>query len=108
MSSPRDEVWGFQQQQLVVGTSAGFGLLITPLPGEVSSQVKYASGGSIEIFNCPVGTTAPGTSLVAGKGYLLGTAEVLNITGPAQYYLVATGSTATAFCLKGLGANFGG
>lgn len=104
-----DDVCAFGQSALVtVGTGATLAFLVNPIAGEVSSILKYFSGGSLEIVPAPLGTTALGGSLVAleGTGYLMGTSEALNIAGPARYYLIAKGATTLAYLLRGRSAGF--
>lgn len=55
-----------------------------------------AGGGTLEIVNAAT-LTGPGW----GTGYPLGASEVLNIGGPATFYLAATGATMTAAVLMG-------
>lgn len=79
-------------------------LLVTSAPGEVSGFIKYFGGGSCEIIGAP----GPGLTFAptVGTGYLLGAAEVVQINGPARYYLAATGGTATVYFCKGLSEGF--
>lgn len=102
------DVNGLLGERLVVGPGATLALLVTPQAGQVSQTLKYFSGGSAEIVQAGAGLTATGTTLVnlAGTGYLLGTTEAINISGPARYYIIATGSTTTLMSLRGLSAGF--
>lgn len=116
-------IYGIQATFLAVPAGASNALLIQPMPGEISSQLKYFSGGSLEILNAnpntPTGgasaitvypngiTAAPGfTATAAGIGYMMATTEVIGFDGAARYWLVATGATATAYLIKGLAAGF--
>lgn len=56
-------------------------------------QMKIISGGgTLEIVPLPLALT--GTSAVYwGTGYPVGATEVVEINGPAAYYLAATGAT---------------
>lgn len=108
-------------ERLVVGSGGSFGLLVTPYQGEVASILKYFTGGSLEIVAAPPGPSLPnypgstvvggtwlGASLnaLAGTGYMFGTSETLNITGPARYYLIATGATTTVMHFVGRSQGF--
>lgn len=97
-------VYGVTCGIYAVPAGASLAVLVKPAPGEITSVVKYASGGSLEIIGCagPGLTGVP----VAGTGYLFGTAEAVATDGPAYYYLVATGSTAVAYFKKGLSQGF--
>lgn len=101
--------YALQSTLMTIAPGGGtLGLLVNPLNGEITSLLKYFTGGSLEIFQAPLGTTAPaaGYSLVPGTGYLLGTSESLTFDGAVRYYLVATGATAQAYSLKGLSQGY--
>lgn len=101
-------VFGFLPTIIAVPAGATNSVLVSEQAGEVGGVLKYVSGGSLEILNCPVGTTLSGGSLqaLAGTGYLLGTAESINFAGAARFYLCATGATAVAHLLRGMGAGY--
>lgn len=111
------DVLGFTNAVLTVQPGATLALLVTPVPGQVSTVLKYGAGGSLEIVGAPPplsninspGTTVwAGSSLVTlqGTGYLLGTAEALSWDGSSRFYLIATGATATAYLLRGLSSGY--
>lgn len=104
------EVFGVKPEKYVIAPGATNAQLITPVAYEVANQVKYGTGGSLEIQKAPQGTTYIGASLapLIGTGYLMGTAEALSLGGPARYYLMATGATVTAFVLRGLSDGYDG
>lgn len=97
-------VYGFTCGFYAVPAGASLAVLVQAAPGEITSSVKYFSGGSLEIIGC----VGPGLTGVPtpGSGYLLGTAEVMNIDGAARYFLVATGATAVAYFAKGLSQGY--
>lgn len=68
-------------------------LLITPPVGSADGFLKWISGGSLEI----VSNNIPGASIagqtVAAIGYIVGTTEVVNLNGPASFYVMAAGAT---------------
>lgn len=74
-----------------VGLSAV--IRIQPQSAQVGLVMKIVSGGgTLEIVQPPValsGSSASGW----GAGYPVGTAEIMNISGPAAIYLVASGAT---------------
>jgi hypothetical protein len=102
------DVKGFGATKLIVPPGGTLAVLVDAWAGECSGVLKYFSGGSLEICGVPPGVTYTGASLgaLAGMGYLMGTSESINDTGSARFYLVATGATAIAYCLKGLSAGF--
>lgn len=95
--------YGFTCGSYAVPPGASNSILVQAAPGEISSTIKYFSGGSLELIGAP----GPGLTggVVAGSGYLFGT-EILNITGAARYYLCATGATAVAYFAKGLSQGY--
>lgn len=69
-----------------------------------SVQVKYFSGGTLEIVGSPRGGTMPGASLAGlpGTQYIMGTSEVQSFDGPVRFYLMASGATTIACLMAGL------
>lgn len=112
----QDDINGLVGVKQFVPPGATLAVLISPQSGETGQLLKYFTGGSLEIVQAPisnagsqtVGQTWAGASLVAlqGTGYLLGTSEVVSISGPARFYLMATGATVTCYLLKGLTAGY--
>ncbi len=104
----QSDIHGIGATLLAVPSGATVALLITPTARGVVHTIKKFSGGSCEIIGCPSGSTLTGAQLVTaqGGGYLLGTAEVVVINGPAQYYLMATGATAVVYQWIGLSAGY--
>lgn len=102
------DLYGVSTALISVPLGATVALLMQPAPGEVASTIKYVSGGSLEIHGAPVGTTAPGGSLVTlnGTGYIFGTSEVLSFDGATRYYLMATGATVVCAQIRGLSSGF--
>ena len=99
------DIHGFRATMLAVGMSSP--LLIVENSGQVSGTIKYFSGGSLEIVGVTFGVTYTGTSLqIAGTGYLFGTSEAFNYSGPARFYLCSTGATAVAYQLLGFGPGY--
>ena len=95
--------YGFAATLLAIPAGSASAMLIFPNSKEISMTLKYFSGGSLEIFNAPLGnTTGSANGVSAGLGYLLATSEVVNATGAPRYYLCATGATAVAYLLIGL------
>ena len=106
MPSSSSDIFGLGTTQVVIApgeTNArwiDFGSLVT------SVQVKYFSGGTLEIIGSPAGGTMPGASLAGlpGTQYIMGTTEVQSFDGPVRFYLMASGSTAIACLISGLTA----
>lgn len=81
--SRSEDVFLIGTTRINVGLSA-----ITTVTGrafQLAGSFKIISGGSLEIVNGP--------STGWGAGYLMGTSEVVNFAGPAQFYLAASGAT---------------
>lgn len=93
---------GFGCTTLIVPAGASNALLVIPQSEQVSMSLKYASGGSLEIFRAVKGGTMPTPAIVLGSGYPLGDSEIVNATGAPRFFLAATGATAVANLLIGI------
>lgn len=104
MASSSNDIFGLGITQVIIvagGTNArwiDFGACVT------SVQIKYFSGGTLEIVGSPAGGTMPGASLAGlpGTQYIMGTSEVQSIDGPCRFYLMASGATTIACLMAGL------
>lgn len=74
------------------------GVQLSPGRGVLTQTLKWQSGGTLAMVNQAGATTA--------QGYILGTSEVVNIGGPATFFLAASGSTAIAAIAFGYSAGF--
>lgn len=97
--------FGLQATLLAVPPGGSLAILVKPVAGQVSAVLKKFGGGSLEIYNAPVGATAADPTAIdtLGTGYLMGIAEERLIYGSPKFYLAATGTTATAYLLLGIG-----
>lgn len=95
--------YGVHVTQVIILPTGASALLMNPIDGEISSLIKYVSGGSLEIRHADPGST---NTITAGLGYIMGTNEVLNFDGAVRYYLCATGATTVAYILKGLSMGY--
>lgn len=103
--------FGLGATRIAIPAGATNAFLVTPLPYGVNQMFKYFSGGSVEIIHAPGSSALTGAQLVAAGssgGYLLSTQEIVNIDGPARYYLMATGSTAVVMQCYGLSSGYEG
>lgn len=107
------DIHAFGVTKIIVPPGATLAVYVSQTAGEVASVLKYLTGGSMEIQPAPLdssgmGTTWAGASLVPliGNGYLMGTSEALSISGPARYYIMATGATVTCNLLRGKSSGF--
>jgi len=98
------DIYGLGATRVVIAPGATNAVLIQGINYQSASLFKYFSGGSLEIINCPVGSTLTGAQLVTatGGGYLMDAGEKLSVDGAARYYAMATGATTTAMLLYGL------
>lgn len=91
-----------QDDIFVVGATrvaVGLSTIVKLSPGEYqhSYTIKILAGsGTLELVR---GSSAGGVGW--GTGYPLGTSEVLNLGGPATYYLAASAATMTVAVLIG-------
>lgn len=102
-----NSVYGVGGTQLVIAPGATNALYVLPEAGEISSSLAWVSGGSAMIMPVPRNTnpmlfargqTWLGASLVAygssANAFPVSATATYNIDGPAQYYVMAFGSTA--------------
>lgn len=106
MASSSDSIFGLVPSQIVVAPGATNAQFVDITSRQGAINLKYFAGGTLEIHHAINGSTMAGASLapLIGTGYIMGTSEILSIDGPARFYLMATGTTATAMLLKGLTA----
>ncbi len=104
MSSSSDNIFGLGTTQIAIPAGATLAKWIDCGEKVTSIQIKYFSGGTLEIVGSPLGGTMPGASLAGlpGTQYIMGTSEVQSIDGPCRFYLMASGSTAVACLMYGL------
>lgn len=74
---------------------------VTPTAYQYAENIKIlAGGGTLEIIPTPLALS--GASAVGwGLGYPIGASEVVSVSGPAVFYMAATGATMTATILLG-------
>jgi hypothetical protein len=75
---------------------------VMPTAYQYAEGIKiFSGGGTLEICNPALsGSSTAGTSHW-GTGYPIGASEVVNLGGPAVFYLAATGATMVATVLLG-------
>lgn len=80
--------------RITVGLSAI--IRISPSAFQYSEGLKILSGGgTLEIVPCPLALS--GSSTIGwGTGYPIGASETINVSGPAVFYLAASGATMVA------------
>lgn len=73
---------------------------VTPPPGAAQTNLKYISGGSLEIVQPALSGASTSTAGGWGTGYLVGTSEVVQMPGPATFYLsCGVAGATTVACL---------
>ena len=121
-SSSSDSIFSLATSRVVVPVGAPLAVFMAPYPGQVGWQVKYYTGGTLEILQSTTGASFISNSYSApyfsagstqtpqqlanlsGTGYLIGTSEALSLTGPASFYLSSTGATSIAMVIRALSA----
>ena len=92
-----------QVKAIPVGITAA--ILITQESNQISLTMKYLSGGSLVMLGVTMGVTLGGSSLLSSFSnmlyYPVSQNEVLNIDGPARFYLASLGSTVSIGMLRG-------
>lgn len=101
MAVSQNEAYFMGATQIILGTLSAtvFPTKILPPPGCAGMQFKLlgAAGSTVQIVPANVsGATIGGaTAITTIGGYPLVTGEMYPVVGPAQFYLAATGATAT-------------
>ena len=106
MSSSRDDVGAVYPETLAI--PAGVTCVLSPIPGQVGSILKYVSGGSLVLLRNPeffgnsnmIGTTTVGSTFAINNLYTVGTNEIINLSANQFTYLTATGATCVASILR--------
>lgn len=105
--SSYDSICAIGTTKIHVGTvNATLAAFFAPIAGQNCWQLKYSSGGTLEMVGCPPGTTLTGDQLLAaiGQHYIFSANEVLSIDGAAPFYLMATGATVVLYAIRGRNA----
>lgn len=101
-----DATWGVGATRIALNVETA--LWCQPVPGQLSTTLKFISGGSLEILASGYGQsnigffqattlTAAGLTAATSTGYQFSAAEVVKLGGPAYFYLNARGATCVAF-----------
>ena len=124
MASSAEDIYSLFPARVTVPPGATQAVFVDVLAGQKAITIKYLSGGTLEILPATLGAsfsagastvnqnfffhgsthTAAALALLNGTGYLMGTNEILNISGPCRFYLSATGATTLLTTLRGLNA----
>lgn len=103
-------VLGATQIAIPALSGTAFPYKVQPAAGCVGAWLSRLSGGSLEILpNTILNKTISGAT-AGNLGYVLASGEIVQIDGPAAFYLAATGATAVAqigFKFGYLGATLG-
>jgi len=107
MSSPLDKVFGLETGRFAVPLGATNAILVEGVAGQNAIQLKYLSGGTLEVVGVSYGVTLTAVQLAArtGTDYLVGSSEIWSIDGPCRFYLSATGATAVVCFMRGKSEN---
>lgn len=104
-TSSNDSVFSLGSTFLAVPAGATNAVLITPLAGQISVNLKYSSGSTLYLIGVGHGVTLAASDLNNfASHYLIGSSESLAIDGPARFYLAATAATTIVYMLRGFGA----
>ena len=124
MASSAEDIYSVFPARVTVPPGSTQAIFVDVLSGQKAITIKYLSGGTLEILPATLGVSfVPGASTINGTyfihgstqtaamlgalngtGYLMGTNEILNISGPCRFYLSATGATTLVTTIRGLNA----
>jgi hypothetical protein len=92
MSGPQLDIKAFGGTQIAVGLSTI--TAIRPQPFQIAESFKVVSGGTLWLTPCaPVALTGSSAAASIAVGYPVSGSEVMNVGGPATFYLSASGAT---------------
>lgn len=102
MSQQRDDVFSLYPETLVIGASLT--ALISPLPGQNFTTIKYGGGGTL-CFSAGA-TNSYGCSFAINQYYPIGTTEAFHFNGAGYFKLTTFGATTTVYINRGISAGF--
>lgn len=91
-----------QRDTIVIGATriaVGLSQIIRVVPGNyayVQTLKIFSGGGTLEIVEPAYSGSSTAASSGWGTGYPVGASEIVPISGPAAFYLAATGATMIA------------
>lgn len=106
-TSSYDSVFGVKTSRLVIPAGVTVGVLIdgNAIAGNTYTRLKYHSGGTLHIIGVTSGVTLAAADLdsaiTGNASYLLGSSEILELDGPARFYLGAEAATTIAYLIQG-------
>lgn len=74
---------------------------VVPSAFQYAEQFRIVAGGSLEVVQPQFSGSSSAAGNAWGTGYLVGASEIIQVRGPAAFYLAATGSTVTIHLLMG-------
>lgn len=92
--------------RIAVGLSAI--IAVKPAPYTYGQNMKILSGGGTLEIVAPPAALSGASAVGWGTGYPVGATETISVSGPAVFYLAASGATMTVAMLDGYttGASF--
>lgn len=90
MYNSQQMVYGMGATQITVGLSAI--VAVRPSAYAIADTMKILSGAGT-LWVSPIPVALSGASAILGAGYPVGANEIINISGPATFYMSATGAT---------------
>lgn len=103
--SRSDDIHHISSYQLDVPTGITNAIFISQEAEQVSMTMKWVSGSSLLIFGVTLGLTLAPTDIMSGYSnlqyYPVAPNEIINIDGPAVFYLATPGVTTRVAFLKG-------
>ncbi len=81
-----------------------YGMGGTQIPVGLSATVRvvpplFCNGGFFKLVGGGTLAIVSGISALPAAGYLMGSGEAISMSGPASFYLAASGATATVHCV---------
>lgn len=83
--------------------ASGVTIVFQAIPGQVSSTIKYGSGGTLFFYGA---TQSFGASFSTAAKYLIGSGEVYTFDSSGSWSVGIEGATTTFYVLRGRTAGF--
>ena len=113
MSSSSDKVLSVSPTTYSVPVGLTLAVFVGALAGQCSVSVRHVGGGAtLTMLAANAGSTYAGATLAAigvSGAYIFGisgTESIVNLSGPASFYLAATGATAIVSVLRGMTSGY--
>ncbi len=109
-TSSYDSTWGIRAETVNIPAGATLAVYYGQIARQNDIVVKPMGASNVVLIQATsVGSTMPGASIAAlfaaGSYYALGSSEVMQLGGPASFYVAAIGATALVSVMRAMSQN---